>query len=466
MPLGTFTLVVDADFLDGRVDTTAKVQITLQGTTFLVDDNQFRFLNELANGASVSLPYNAVLPTNVAAGGAPSTSIGYKVTVTNRYGSTVTTSFAARAAGSTVYLSAITASESVNIAANLNDTTVAGLVAPGGSQTRVTLDRDFVAKATTTAGGVASTGPQRPQIFQTPSGAHWQIDTEVAPNDAADELFRRVYNIDLTQAGKRRIDKEAIREAFESSYLGVFEWNLNLYPRDIDPVGGLLDLTPPFRPWFYTYEWASATSRLAFKGLIHAQNTRDISSIQAAAWSDTQTAPVLATTKADGNTLGALAVYAASGVVVTANSANNTALTINANASPNAEPVQVYRGAVKTTWMDVSGQWASTVGFQLQGSALLVGLRDGAQNTGFSISNKIFGGALSDDLVFGMIKSVGSGGSGSWTERLRLLNGGTLEIKNSAAPAVNPVGGGFLYVEAGALKFRGSAGTVTTVALA
>jgi hypothetical protein len=36
----------------------------------------------------------------------------------------------------------------------------------------------------------------------------------------------------------------------------------------------------------------------------------------------------------------------------------------------------------------------------------------------------------------------------------------------SAAPSTNPVGGGILYVEAGSLRFRGSSGTVTTIAAA
>lgn len=36
----------------------------------------------------------------------------------------------------------------------------------------------------------------------------------------------------------------------------------------------------------------------------------------------------------------------------------------------------------------------------------------------------------------------------------------------TTAPTTNPTGGGVLYVEAGALKFRGSSGTVTTIALA
>lgn len=37
-------------------------------------------------------------------------------------------------------------------------------------------------------------------------------------------------------------------------------------------------------------------------------------------------------------------------------------------------------------------------------------------------------------------------------------------LNSTAAPSTNPTGGGFLYVEAGALKFRGSGGTITTVA--
>jgi len=40
-------------------------------------------------------------------------------------------------------------------------------------------------------------------------------------------------------------------------------------------------------------------------------------------------------------------------------------------------------------------------------------------------------------------------------------------LKNaSVVPSTNPSGGGVLYAEAGALKWRGSAGTVTTIAVA
>ena len=42
---------------------------------------------------------------------------------------------------------------------------------------------------------------------------------------------------------------------------------------------------------------------------------------------------------------------------------------------------------------------------------------------------------------------------------------GVIAIANaSVVPSVNPAGGGILYVEDGALKYRGSNGTVTTIA--
>lgn len=46
-----------------------------------------------------------------------------------------------------------------------------------------------------------------------------------------------------------------------------------------------------------------------------------------------------------------------------------------------------------------------------------------------------------------------------------LLNSGPMKLANAAAPAT-PTGGGVLYVEAGALKYKGSSGTVTVVAAA
>ena len=40
---------------------------------------------------------------------------------------------------------------------------------------------------------------------------------------------------------------------------------------------------------------------------------------------------------------------------------------------------------------------------------------------------------------------------------------GTVNLTNTTAPTANMTGGGILYVEAGALKYRGSSGTITTI---
>jgi hypothetical protein len=40
---------------------------------------------------------------------------------------------------------------------------------------------------------------------------------------------------------------------------------------------------------------------------------------------------------------------------------------------------------------------------------------------------------------------------------------GVVSLTNTTAPIANLVGGGLLYVESGALKYRGSSGTITTI---
>lgn len=50
------------------------------------------------------------------------------------------------------------------------------------------------------------------------------------------------------------------------------------------------------------------------------------------------------------------------------------------------------------------------------------------------------------------------------TVDLGMILSGLVEIHNSTAPGGTPSGGGYLYVEAGALKYKGSSGTVTTLA--
>ncbi|MES9519764.1 hypothetical protein [Streptomyces capoamus] len=54
---------------------------------------------------------------------------------------------------------------------------------------------------------------------------------------------------------------------------------------------------------------------------------------------------------------------------------------------------------------------------------------------------------------------------GSTSADLGGSSGVVISIKNATmAPTTNPTGGGILYVESGALKYRGSSGTVSVIA--
>ena len=60
--------------------------------------------------------------------------------------------------------------------------------------------------------------------------------------------------------------------------------------------------------------------------------------------------------------------------------------------------------------------------------------------------------AVGGNIGFGVTSQFGAGQ-------------GVIAIANAAiAPSVNPAGGGILYVEDGALKYRGSNGAITTIA--
>lgn len=85
---------------------------------------------------------------------------------------------------------------------------------------------------------------------------------------------------------------------------------------------------------------------------------------------------------------------------------------------------------------------------------------------------QISGGQATGNATGGAIifQTAVTGSSGSTVqslaERLRILQGGTIQIQNSTAPAGTPSSSGYLYVESGALKYKGSSGTVTTLGVA
>jgi len=78
-------------------------------------------------------------------------------------------------------------------------------------------------------------------------------------------------------------------------------------------------------------------------------------------------------------------------------------------------------------------------------------------------------GRQNDDKGFETIfvfQRLGSGGNIGFRTTSQFGKGqGVIAIANaSVAPSINPAGGGILYVEEGALKYRGSNGTATTLA--
>jgi hypothetical protein len=57
-------------------------------------------------------------------------------------------------------------------------------------------------------------------------------------------------------------------------------------------------------------------------------------------------------------------------------------------------------------------------------------------------------------------------GSGNTAIRAVVVATNGLQLPNVSAPPATPVGGGVLYVETGSLKYKGSSGTVTSLAAA
>lgn len=97
------------------------------------------------------------------------------------------------------------------------------------------------------------------------------------------------------------------------------------------------------------------------------------------------------------------------------------------------------------------------------GSTSHAGNYYGSSITIYSASGSVFMYAASAEVLrlegAGISLGGGAGDYGSGSKVVFIPNAVTV-------PTTNPVGGGILYVQAGALKYRGSSGTVTTLAVA
>jgi hypothetical protein len=76
----------------------------------------------------------------------------------------------------------------------------------------------------------------------------------------------------------------------------------------------------------------------------------------------------------------------------------------------------------------------------------------------YSIVNCVF-----DKPNSTLVALSGTGGSTGSIDYFQYVNADRLLMQNGTAPTTNLTGGGILYVEAGALKYRGSSGTITTI---
>ncbi|MET8185736.1 hypothetical protein ABZV15_08050 [Streptomyces sp. NPDC005246] len=72
----------------------------------------------------------------------------------------------------------------------------------------------------------------------------------------------------------------------------------------------------------------------------------------------------------------------------------------------------------------------------------------------------VSGGTLTLRSTANATKGTINIGSSQWNDGTSVI----LLANTTSVPASNPTGGGYLYVDSGALKFRGSSGTVTTIA--
>lgn len=105
--------------------------------------------------------------------------------------------------------------------------------------------------------------------------------------------------------------------------------------------------------------------------------------------------------------------------------------------------------------------------FQVGGSSKLIITNGGAVIASNQIQGSSIRPMLSGVPVNGMYLPATNtiGFATNTTSQMTIdANGNHFYANSSSVPASNPSGGGYLYIESGALKYRGSSGTVTTVA--
>lgn len=163
----------------------------------------------------------------------------------------------------------------------------------------------------------------------------------------------------------------------------------------------------------------------------------------------------------DGTTSGTLAGWIRSedGALIVQDApliVSGADLTISANVGTG--------GAIKAVSAAISGAGSNIDLYNTSGTADKRRFRMSVSSSTLVISGRNDAGASTGDLLqlVNTTQNVGLCGGGSY-------GGGSKVVflpDAATVPASNPTGGGILFSEGGALKWRGSAGTVTTIAAA
>lgn len=189
-------------------------------------------------------------------------------------------------------------------------------------------------------------------------------------------------------------------------------------------------------------------------------------------------------TKIGTGTTQKFAFYNATPIVQPANTTDLRTAVINLGllASGGATPLDLNGGSLTAANGTFSKALAATIsGGSVEAAALVVTVDTStATNSAAIFKDNSF--AHTGDLVKIQmanasdtgrnlrLENAGTGKSVSSTdgtnETFSLAKDGLVYLRNLTAPGSNPSSGGYLYVESGALKYRGSGGTVTTIAAA
>jgi hypothetical protein len=184
----------------------------------------------------------------------------------------------------------------------------------------------------------------------------------------------------------------------------------------------------------------------------------DVSQVKVSA-SDSGVDCRLTAIAATGNA-GIIGTYSNHPLVLNANSAERLRITA-------AGDVGIGTSAPTAAKLEVTGSVAinnSNYAFLRLGNV---------SNSGWAITKEssddsfnIFQGAIQGSPVANRFRIDSLGNIGIGTNIFGTAAAGVIGIANATAPTSSPAGMGQLYVEGGVLKYRGSSGTVTTIAIA